>query len=89
MKNIQIQLDGDLINISVDCEKKTGSISSTLKIPVGDKDTSRLDKLQYNSAIDALESLILAHACAGIDVESVEYEEGIESAIDSIAAQYL
>ena len=40
---------------------------------------------QYNAAIDGLESLILAHACAGVDVESPAYVEGIETAVDAIA----
>lgn len=40
---------------------------------------------QYNAAIDGLESLILAHACAGVDVESPAYLEGIETAVDAIA----
>jgi hypothetical protein len=33
--------------------------------------------------IDAIESLILAHACAGIDIESPAYIEGIETAVEA------
>ena len=40
---------------------------------------------QYNAAIDGLEALILAHACAGLDVESPAYVEGIETAVEAIA----
>ena len=40
---------------------------------------------QYNAAIDGLESLILAHACAGVDVESPAYVEGVETAVEAIA----
>ena len=40
---------------------------------------------QYNAAIDGLESLILAHACAGVDVESPAYVEGVEVAVEAIA----
>ena len=40
---------------------------------------------QFNTAIDGLESLILAHACAGVDVESPAYVEGIETAVEAIA----
>ena len=39
----------------------------------------------HDSALDAIESLILAHACAGIDVCSPAYLEGIETAIDAIS----
>lgn len=39
----------------------------------------------YNYACDALEALILAHAVAGVNVESPAYLEGLETAIDAIA----
>lgn len=39
---------------------------------------------QFNAAIDALEAMILAHACVGIDVASPAYVEGIETAVDAI-----
>ncbi|NJL71079.1 MAG: hypothetical protein HC888_05400 [Candidatus Competibacteraceae bacterium] len=53
-----------------------GSIKSDLK------DDNRQSR--YNAAIDALESLILAHACAGVDVESDAYLEGINTTCDAI-----
>ena len=36
------------------------------------------------AAIDALESLVLAHACGGIDICSPAYLEGIETAVDAV-----
>ena len=42
----------------------------------------------FNAAIDGLESLILAHACAGVDVESLAYVEGIETAVEAIANHF-
>ena len=57
-----------------------GSIASDLHAA----DRSAKDR-HYNSAIDGLESLILAHACAGVDVESPAYVEGIEAAVEAIA----
>jgi hypothetical protein len=36
-------------------------------------------------ALDALESLILAHACEGIDVASEAYQNGIQTALDACA----
>jgi hypothetical protein len=60
----------------------SGSIVSDLRDP----DTAA--NQQYNAAIDGLESLILAHACAGVDVESPAYVEGIETAVDAIANEY-
>lgn len=35
-------------------------------------------------ALDALESLILAHAVAGIDINSPAYKEGIETAVEAV-----
>lgn len=35
--------------------------------------------------MEALERLILAHACAGVDVEKDAYIEGIDSAFEAIA----
>jgi hypothetical protein len=39
------------------------------------------DDTEYEAAIDAIESLILAHACAGVDVTTPAYVEGIETAV--------
>ncbi len=52
-----------------------GSITSDLREPDDDL---------HNAAIDGLESLILAHACAGIDVRSPAYIEGVETAVDAV-----
>jgi hypothetical protein len=57
-----------------------GTITSELKqVEPG------VEAVPFNAAIDALESLILAHACAGIDVESPAYVEGIETAVEAIS----
>lgn len=53
-----------------------GSIISGLKITPEDESDE-----QYNAAMDAIESIILAHACAGIDISTPEYIEGIETAV--------
>ena len=39
---------------------------------------------EYKAAIDAIESLVLAHAVAGIDITLPAYLEGIETAIEAI-----
>ncbi len=58
----------------------SGTISSNLKC--GGRPA--IDRL-YNAAIDGLESLILAHACAGVDIESEAYVEGVETAVEAIS----
>ena len=35
----------------------------------------------FNGRIDGIESLVLAHACGGVDVEDAKYVEGVQSAI--------
>jgi hypothetical protein len=60
-------------------EPGSGSIVSDLREP------KRAANRQYNAAIDGLEALILAHACAGVDVETPAYIEGVETAVDAIA----
>jgi hypothetical protein len=40
---------------------------------------------EIDGAINALESLILGHACAGIDISSKAYVEGLDTAIEAIA----
>ena len=37
----------------------------------------------FNSAIDGIESMILACACAGLDVESAAFLEAIETAVEA------
>jgi hypothetical protein len=63
-------------------EPASGTITSVLK-----QDTTG-DDAEYFAAIDGLESLILAHACAGIDVTTPAYIEGIETAVAAIAHNF-
>ena len=49
-----------------------------------DKNEELRDKKNVNSMIDIVESMVLAHAIAGIDVESPAYIEGIETVVDGI-----
>ena len=37
------------------------------------------------SPFDGIESMILAHAIAGVDIESPAYLEGIETAVEAVA----
>jgi hypothetical protein len=45
-------------------------------------------RLRHNAALDGLEALILAHACAGVDVTAPVYLEGIETAVDAIVNRF-
>jgi len=40
-------------------------------------------RIRFNGVLDGIEAMILAHAAAGIDVESPAYLEGIETAVEA------
>ena len=73
---ITIRLEGE----NTERRPGYGTITSDLKEAGEDAEGMR-----FNAAIDGLESLILAHGCAGIDVESPTYVEGIETAVEAIS----
>lgn len=80
MKNITLYIPGgQLIELKV--AGASGQITSNLH----DKTAGR----KYNAAINGLESLVLAQACAGIDVETPEYMEALTTALDAIENSYL
>lgn len=64
----------------------TGTITSNLK--VGDESEDEQD-VEYLAAIDGVESLILAHAMAGVKVNSKSYITGLEVTLETIANKFL
>ena len=60
-----------------------GTIASNLNGP-----SSTAAERRFNAAIDGLESLILAHACAGVNIESPAYIEGVETAVEAIVNHF-
>lgn len=71
------------IEVTID-ENGAGSITSELH----DKAVSTPMAQLFNAAMDAVESMVLAHACAGVDITSPAYLEGLESAVDTMANQF-
>ena len=72
------------------------AIRSEMKraLPTPDQFNEILDYLSalkeaesFNNRARALEALILAHHCAGIDVQSLGYIDGIDAAYHAIATQ--
>lgn len=62
-----------------------GTITSSLH----DNNTVMTEEdVQYHAAIDALESIIMAHAVAGVNIESYAYLEGIEIALNAIGQNF-
>lgn len=68
--------------IKVAVNGKSGSVESALH--EGYEFDDLPSKAAYELAVDALESLILAHACAGIDIASPAYVEGVETAVGAL-----
>jgi hypothetical protein len=79
---IRLALDRDWIELALtyaDAKgRRSGGVSSSLHT-ADEKDEG------FNAAIDALESMVLAHACAGIDVTDPRYVEGIRTCVEACA----
>jgi hypothetical protein len=84
VKRIEIRVGEDCITLRLDGEG-LGAVQSTLQITESDADFEAEYRQDYNSAIDGLESLVLAHACTGIDVQDARYVAGIGTALDAIS----
>jgi hypothetical protein len=67
-------------NITIRHDGKSGTITSALHDgwPRGGP---------LGAALNAIESIVLAHAIAGVDVTTPAYLEGIETAVDAISNQ--
>ena len=81
-RQIRLPCFGITVHLDRECNagsRARGTITSQLREP-GRGTLVRA----FNAAIDGLEALILAHACAGVDIASPAYVEGIETAVDAI-----
>ena len=45
------------------------------------------DDSDYEAAIDGIESLVLAHACAGVDIHAPAYVSGVETAVQAASSR--
>ena len=84
VKKVEIRVGSDTISLQLD-GRGGGTSSSTLHITEADEEFGAEYQASYNSAIDGLESLVLAHACAGINVEDHRYVAGIAAALEAIS----
>lgn len=79
---IRLLLDADWIELSLTYAdargRRSGNVTSSLH-------ESEADDEEFNAAMDAVESMVLAHACAGIDVTDPRYVEGLRTCIDACA----
>ena len=84
MKTINLPCFGITVKVF---EEGSGSITSDLKEKVIDLDTGEADEdtINYNYAMEGIEALILGLACAGVNIETPAFIEGIESAVNGCA----
>lgn len=83
MKRIELNLGADkiVVELNGDTENPAGTVTSDLHIASASN--------TWNAAVDAIESLVLAHACAGVDIQSKAYIEGLKTAIEACSNNIL
>lgn len=75
MKRTVLSMGVDRITVIV-YDDGTGVIKSSL---------AEDGESAWNDAVDGLESLILAQACAGIDISTPTYLKAVETALEAIS----
>ena len=73
--------------------KITSDLHKTVPVPHAEKNSEaywewkkeKLNITEYNGAMEGIETLIVSHACAGIDVTAPDYLKGIEIAVEGLA----
>jgi hypothetical protein len=88
MKTFLIPEFGITVQVVPGGSRSTASISSELKEHMFGKDEPGPNDFEILGAIDAIESMVLAHACAGIDVASPAYVEGLRCSLEAITNHY-
>jgi len=83
MKEALLRIRDETLLVRV--ENGQGSVSSTLR----DLTVPETSKGKFENAIDGLESVVLAHACLGVDIGSKEYHDGLRLAVSDILGDYL
>jgi len=97
MKRYSLYLEGKFVDVTAYSDG-SGTINSALQRETcsccgqpdclngidSDQEDDVLERLNYNFALDTIESIILAHACQGIDVGSKAYKQGIRTALEAI-----
>lgn len=53
-----------------------------------ESEQEHLDRIQWNAAIDGLESLIMGYAGQGMDINDPKFHKAVQSALDAISNQF-
>lgn len=75
--------------IKVTVKEGCGVIESNLKDEgfLWDKTDSRTDKAFGRGAAEGLESFLLALACAGVKIDTKQFSDALETAVESLASR--
>jgi hypothetical protein len=82
MKTYTIPEFGITVRVMTNNGKRAGTIDSKLKDHLIGTD---LEAGEYYAVVDTLESLILAHGCAGLDISSPAYVKGLRTCLEACA----
>ena len=85
---IHIQLPCYGIEIELDRKPVPGFSATGSIFGLKDEQDNHGQGRVLYAAMDAIESLILAHACAGVDVKNPAYIEGIETAVEACSSRF-
>tara|TARA_Y100000310_G_scaffold111606_1_gene110006 strand:- start:12285 stop:12557 length:273 start_codon:yes stop_codon:yes gene_type:complete len=89
MKTIKLPCHGIVVKVGSGSPASCVITSDLKEDPsVAIADSERQDIEAFNSCMDVVESMILGHAFAGIDISSPAYLEGIESTVEKFANLY-
>jgi hypothetical protein len=80
-RTIKLPIEGITITLCERGGRTAGAVTSDLT-PDTDLDSDEYDA--NDGRVDALYSMLLAHACAGIDVETPAYLTGVQAVVDAI-----
>ncbi|MFV8385223.1 hypothetical protein ACNO5E_14135 [Vibrio parahaemolyticus] len=83
METLELGIYGIIISYNSEEDKGGCAITSEMK----EKPETEANA-HYNAAVDGIESMILGHFSAGIDVKSPAYLEGIETAANAIGHHF-
>ena len=78
-------IETDCFGITVTLDGKGGG---ALTSDMHDTEQTDITARLYNAAVDGLEAMILAQACAGVDITDPKYLDGIETAVQKIATAF-
>ncbi len=80
-KEIQLPVHGICVTLFSD---GSGKIGSDLWDGIDPEDEE-----VFKAVVDTIESLVLALACAGVDIQSKKFISGLETAIESVSNKWL